>query len=452
MKEKIFSLFKAAQQNIRSSFDLLIYIHKTLKNRKKETSADPLEKQPPYLGDLQAEAPSETADVSLGDTPQLQVPSPADMTSPRKRGRPKKKISEEVTSQEAGILENSPQEEKVGGQEGESSAQGKEERLKKLMKPFLIGVGGFVLILIFFFAYRALFSDPPKPSSPVAMSKTSPQAAPLKKKAPHKGTITKKPKKLVKNSLQPKLNLKTAKGVIRTINPQLLSEQALKVSPSGVQAKGRVVIILYDLGVKEEETDKILQKIPEEVTLAVSPYTQDAPSLIQDLSLLGHTVLLEMPWENDDPYVDTGRLTLSTQEDQGMLKENLKTLLKLSKGTAGFFVTGGERLMRYPESLTTVLKYMVKHQKKIIAPSDVLMSQLHVVANQVKVSYVCTTMVDPREEDFQALDALIKRSGFVILAFPLKKNVDSVIKSWIKKVERAKLVLVPASKIFHLME
>lgn len=427
MSEKWRRGLKVIWQNLKSSFQLLIYMNKLvpfLKSSKKKQNL------------------SSSPEISTNTNESQEQDKPVD-SSPRKRGRPKKKTPEDIKDlqpQESSIEEISLPEEQI---EISPFAFSQNDKSKRLLKPFIFSVGVLFLGIGFFYGYKTVRDKA------LVHPLKAPASSSLKEKQGNTPILDEQ-KRTSQWSMQPQLNLQTTKGIIRTINPHFLRERTNSTSKQ--ESQNIISIVLYDVGVKEDETDKILQEIPEEVTIAVSPYAKDIDSLTQDLNTLGYTVLLQMPWERDDPYVDTGNLTLSAKQNYSSLLQNLTILQERSKNTSGFFVARGETLMRHPPNLSAILQFIARNQKTLIAPPDVLLSQLHVIAAQSHLDYACITLVDPKDEDFQAIDRLAKRSGFAILAFPLKKNSGNLINSWIKKIERAKLTLVPTSKIFDSRE
>lgn len=259
-----------------------------------------------------------------------------------------------------------------------------------------------------------------------------------------KSTTTQSPKRHPL-SLQPPLDLNRVKGLMRTVNPQFLVE----IPPYPVH---RVAIILYNVGINQHDLVHVFGDFPEEVALSISPYADGLRELIDDLSALGHKIMLQMPWEDEDPFTDQGSLTIRTRFPQETLLSSLKALNKLADGTHGFYAEGGSRLLRRSEELSTTLKFIKQHRNCLIAPPDVLLSQLHELSAQIGLNYVSTTLVNPTLDRFSQVVSLANRSGFAILAFSMCEESITEILKWIKRLKEAKIEVVPITEIIDKPE
>ena len=247
---------------------------------------------------------------------------------------------------------------------------------------------------------------------------------------------------------QPMLDLEKTKGVIRTINPHFFMETPpLDSKGNPTNLPPRVIIILYNMGLNELETDLQLSELPEEITLSLSPYGNETASLIQDAKSQGYSVLMQMPWEDGNTYTDQGNLSIITGLSQEKTMELLNKYKLLLNTADGFFAEGGGKLMRHPDELTLTLKFIAATKNCLVAPMDVLMTSLHEKAAETKVNYTSTTIVNPDFKDIPAIENLAKRTGFAILAFPTGPKIIPQINEWVDKLEKLGIEIVPITKI-----
>lgn len=430
MKNSLSSIILSIGRQLKSTFQLLLYINKlpTLfkKNdspHKNEQTILPLTPEPPTL-----------SVSNIPATEDILIPVPK-----KKRGRPSKKRQAEELSHppldpqdteqipqdldvESSVVTSRTSETLIS-----SGSRGKKKIVIGLLSLCVFVGGGYASYLL----YTSPSSSQTLKNDDASFISTSQKSLPPK-------------------SLQPQLNLLETNNFIKTINPHFLIDKPVTDSPLR-----RFCIILYNMdgntGISEE-MDIAYLNIPEKVTIAINPYTDDLSSLITDVKSLGHETLLQMPWEHTDKYIDQGSLTVLSQQRQDQLIDNLKTLLALSQGTSGFFVPQGSSLLQHPQNLTLTLQFIANNKNTLIAPPDILMNNLHMIATKMNLNYACITLIDPKLTDLNAIIKLAQRTGFVILAFPLKKNVDIIINDWIKRLEDAKLSISTISDILPLSE
>lgn len=247
---------------------------------------------------------------------------------------------------------------------------------------------------------------------------------------------------------QPLLDLEKTKGLFRTINPHFFMETPpLDAQGNPTNLPPRIAIIVYNVGINDLDTDSLLSELPEEVTLSMSPYGSEGSALIEEAKSLGYSVLVQMPWDDGDPYTDQGYLTVITDSSQEKTMEVLNKYKPLVNTADGFFAEGGGKLVRHPEKLTLVLKFIAATKNCLVAPKDVLMTSLHEKAAETKVNYVSTTIINPDFDTTAALEKLTKRTGFAILAFPTGPKIIPRINDWINRLEKLGIDIVPITKI-----
>lgn len=249
---------------------------------------------------------------------------------------------------------------------------------------------------------------------------------------------------------QPYVDLEKDQGIIRTINPQFFMQTPpLNADGKPTNLSPKVSIILYNVGMSFFEMDTLLAELPDEMSIAITPYVDDYDYILRDMKELGYDVLIQMPWEDEKVSTDQGYLTILTGLGQEEMSERLMKYKHLISRSDGVFAEGGGNFVRSPNDLETVLKYILSVKNALVAPPDVLMSRLHEKASETKINYVSTTLVDPDIKNLKAIASLSQRTGYAVLAFESNLNVVPVINEWIDKLEELGIDIVPITKILN---
>lgn len=243
-------------------------------------------------------------------------------------------------------------------------------------------------------------------------------------------------------SMQPYIKLDAQIPLIKTINPQFFIQAADNKAQ-------KVAILIVGLGINEALTDEVLLRVPKNVSLVFSPYSPALDSLIEFAQYEDFSVLVAAPLEDEDPVTDQGYLTLKTRVSEEENIENLKKITLHAKQADCIYGQGGARLLRSAKEMKPIFEYMREVNNCFVAPPDILVNRLHEVAAALQLNYACTTIENPAASMMPSIEALTKRTGFSILAFDAKPGIVDEIKEWIKKLEQAKLSVVPITEIIH---
>ena len=143
---------------------------------------------------------------------------------------------------------------------------------------------------------------------------------------------------------------KRSKGGLRAMD--FYSRQADTEGNFGV---ARVVIVIGGLGISQTSTQKAIQKLHPNVTLAFAPYGNSLKRWMQDARKKGHELLLQLPMEPVDyPQSNPGPHTLKADAN---LQENIANLhWSMSRITnyVGVMNYLGNKLLAQPASLSPI--------------------------------------------------------------------------------------------------
>jgi len=111
---------------------------------------------------------------------------------------------------------------------------------------------------------------------------------------------------------------------------------------SGPADKGKVAVVVVELGLDKAATEAAIAKLPPEVTLAFSPYAANLDKWIKTARDAGHEVLLSLPAESAGAMTrDPGPFGLLSGLSPEANLDRLETVLSKAGGYAGLVSLGG---------------------------------------------------------------------------------------------------------------
>lgn len=285
----------------------------------------------------------------------------------------------------------------------------------------------------------AAASGLPKPESGIVPDKSDGEQAQQKKPKIEAKVAQKEP-----DWIQPYASLTGT--VVDTVNPQFL----LNYSTSSQQ---KVAIIVSGLGIDQVASDFVIDNLPENVTVAINPYTEDASNYVSILKDQGLDVLMMLILDSGFAHKDQGRMTLRVGSKMSDKNDILDQYAFLSAGCSGFYAVDGASFLKSYVDVDEMLTYLSGNQDLIIMPTDVLMNQVHKVASKCRSNYVCVTLDDPNIDLSTDFSDFVKRTGYGILAFnATTKNLNDKINQWIKVLSQNNIDVVPISTLTKLSQ
>jgi polysaccharide deacetylase 2 family uncharacterized protein YibQ len=118
----------------------------------------------------------------------------------------------------------------------------------------------------------------------------------------------------------------------------------------------RIAVIVTGLGLLREATLRAIDETPPEVTLAFSPYAENAADLIERARERGHEILLAAPMEPSDPKRrDAGPQALAASLSEAAARQRLDWMLDRGHSQVGVIGDLGDRFARDPAAMKPVL-------------------------------------------------------------------------------------------------
>ena len=221
---------------------------------------------------------------------------------------------------------------------------------------------------------------------------------------------------------------------------------------SGAAAsKSRIAIVIGGLGINKATTQRTLDELPEEVTLAFAPYADGLLDWMSKSRNRGHELLMQLPMEPFDyPNNDPGPRTLLVKAPWTANEDKLHWLLSRMTNYVGVVNYLGARYSASPEALGSLFNELRNRGLMYVDDGSTPLSRAGEVALDKKLPFAQSSLVIDSvltEEDIDArlleLEGLARDKGTVIgvaSAFPI--TIDRLVR-WAKDADRRGVKLIP---------
>ncbi len=230
---------------------------------------------------------------------------------------------------------------------------------------------------------------------------------------------------------------------------------ARKVKPlAGKPDAPRVALVVGGLGTGTANTADAIAKLPEGVTLAFLPYSNDLERMVAR-AREQHEVLLQVPMEPFDyPDNDPGPQTLLTSIDAGANLDRLHWLMSRFQGYVGLANYMGARFLASEQALAPVLKEAAKRGLIYVDDGSAPRSLAAQMAGANTMPFAkadLTLDTVPTAADIDRalgkLEATARQRGIAVgFATALPVSIDRIAR-WAKAAEARGILLVPISAV-----
>lgn len=125
----------------------------------------------------------------------------------------------------------------------------------------------------------------------------------------------------------------------------------------GTRGRPLIAILIQEIGQSRQPTDAAIDRLPGEVTLALSPYARDIEAVAARARAAGHELLLMVPMEPlRYPENDPGPLTLLVGAPAVETIDRLQTAMSRFEGYVGFVNHMGSRFTADEDAMLPVLE------------------------------------------------------------------------------------------------
>lgn len=219
----------------------------------------------------------------------------------------------------------------------------------------------------------------------------------------------------------------------------------------------KIAIIVKSLGISPSQTRKLIQSLPQEVSLSFSPYAKDLSLWTSSAKNKGHGIWIDLPLESDNfPYTDTGPLTLLTTLTEKENNGRLKKIMNKTSHYKGLLATYGEKFSINEPVLLPILNSIKKNKLLFVDNRPIEESKISSIAQSLELSHGTVSLeldYEPSrmiiEKNMKITEKIAQYHGSAIaLASPYPITYE-LLEKWISTFPQKNITLVPVSRIIY---
>jgi polysaccharide deacetylase 2 family uncharacterized protein YibQ len=256
-------------------------------------------------------------------------------------------------------------------------------------------------------------------------------------------------------SAAPGLLEQTAFGPLPRIAPdgRRPREAYARRAPSAPEDAPRVALVVGGMGLSQTGTQKAIEALPEDITLAFAPYGSSLQRWVDKARAEGHEVLLQIPLEPVGyPEENPGEHTLTVSTDHRATAEDLAWVLARMTSYAGVMNYMGGRFLSDSKALAPFLGAVGERGLFYLDDGSSPQSLAAPVGAALQVPVVTADYIVDRvrapqaiERELMALEAIARTKGIAVgVASAFPSTVETIAR-WADGATARGIVLVPAS-------
>ncbi len=227
--------------------------------------------------------------------------------------------------------------------------------------------------------------------------------------------------------------------------------------PVADDGKTYISIIVSDLGLSSLETQRAIEDLPAQFTLAFSPYADDVRSWVSKAVAANHEALMLVPMETSDyPGNDPGPRALSSRLSDKVNNANLEWLLSRGDGTDGVMNMMGSRYLTDQKRLSSTFTTLRRNDAMFIetpgiedstAPATAAQTGLPFLQANLRIDKIPTD--DAISDQLSRLEQDAHKYGYAIgIAQPYPVTLN-ILKSWADGLAAKGIILAPLKTIWR---
>lgn len=225
-------------------------------------------------------------------------------------------------------------------------------------------------------------------------------------------------------------------------------------SDPGISAP-KIALVIEGIGLSRQASLGAVNKLPPEISMAISPYGRDLNDWVFRSRLAGHEVFMQLPMESDDfPLEDAGPLALDTRIQLAENQRRLETVMASAGGYVGLVTFMGSRFMKAETQMRQLFKTFNERGVMFVIGGNRTRNDAAPIAKEMQLIHLESEMyIDdtPRIQQIRTnldrLESLARDRGSVMaMARPYPVTIKSIL-DWYATIEDKGIALVPASAI-----
>ena len=217
----------------------------------------------------------------------------------------------------------------------------------------------------------------------------------------------------------------------------------------------RVAIVIGGLGVSQTGTQKAIEDLPAEVTLAFAPHGNSIGRWMQAARRKGHEIIMQVPLEPFDyPKVDPGQHTLTVGDTVDGNLENLRWSLSRTTNYTGIMNYMGARFVTDPAAMAPLMAELGRRGLLYIDDGSAARSVAAELALENKVPFAAgDTFIDAERDrgsilkKLDQLEATARARGFALGTGSAFDVTVEAVRSWADEAKKRGIEIVPVTAV-----
>lgn len=225
-------------------------------------------------------------------------------------------------------------------------------------------------------------------------------------------------------------------------------------TPNLVNNKPIIAVVIEGYGLSDSISTKALSVLPADVSLFMSPYTNNANRLLAAARNNGHEVWMNVPFETRNyPNDDTGPQTLLQRSSLQLNLGHLEWAMSRATGYAGLYGRLDETFEFSEPMMKGLFQVIYKRGLGYLELSDVenrFVETVAVAQNQPYLKNVFRVEGDLIDQEMKWNEAVEHANSFgsAMIMISLAPKTLKILPQWLAEIEAQNIQLAPISAIY----
>lgn len=212
----------------------------------------------------------------------------------------------------------------------------------------------------------------------------------------------------------------------------------------------RIAVVLTQLGLSRETTEKAITELPASVTFSYSPYSPGLPTWVSRARAFGHEAWLDLAFEpRDFPTNDPGPATLLVDLTPTDNIARMEWVLARAPAVVGVMARQGERMLGSDQAMAPLAQSLRERglawidNRAVARPAMVRLTRDFALP----FGYTDITVTDAEglPDAMQAIESLAGGRSTAVLSVEASIGAIERLKPWLETLEQKGFALAPAT-------
>jgi len=248
--------------------------------------------------------------------------------------------------------------------------------------------------------------------------------------------------------IRPARNIELFKSENSPKKPKKQDKTALNPPKSA-----QIVLVMDDLGMNSRYTQAVSQ-LPGPISMAFLPYAPNVAKQAHEARRRGHEIMLHMPMEPLNPYLDLGPSPLRVGYSPLKIKQILKESVAKIGGVVAVNNHMGSRLTASPAEMAAVMDFMKENHLMYLDSMTTAASVALKTARQHRVSHARRDIFIDHENTPEFIEAQLEKTinhakseGYAIVIAHPRPETMRQLGPWLDSLKRHNIQLTSLSAL-----